>query len=923
MLLSEVWRNSDFCNSIIIPDYTLGSLYCREHYEGGGVCLMIKDNIDFIERKDIVKFSVEYIIEFCAIEIPKLNIIIIGLYRADRHMDIFHEQMNKLLRKLNSKDKNKHIVIGGDFNVNMKVKNKQSQDLTNIMHSFNLKQLIRKPTRVTKNTSTCIDLIFTNNTTLVEKSYVEDYGLCDHKAINLKLSSDLHHSKNHMLYKQSRIFTKNKINSFKNALKELDWENIIDTNNKIDYNYNSFLKIIKHHLNEHIPVQKTKIKNTTKKTWLTTGIKKSCIHKRSLGILVNETNSNVIRNFYKSYTKTLKRCVKISKKLMYIKQMKNSENKIKTMWGIINAKTGKKRHKKIKNMKLKIDNEEIECPIQIAEIFNNYFATIGENNNKNEVNVGLPVIDSPVNSLYLHPVTQQEVIKIIKQLKNKHSHGIDEIPPSLLKQCADELSQPLTYLINQSFRDGDFPNLLKISLIKPAHKKDDTSNPKNYRPIAILPSFSKVLEKAMCNRLYTFLEKYKILDDCQNGFRKTKSTTLAVYKYIQAALQYLNDKKNALGILLDMTKAYDKVSHKILLSKLYGSGVRGTAYNWFRSYLTNRKQIVQIQYYNSMTNEIEIVTTKERDMTCSIPQGSVLGCVLFLIYINDLPKILNKELSLPILFADDVSILIKCDKSSDPNSLISNTLEIVAHWLEKHNLEINIKKTKIIQFRPYSKAPQDINIIFKNTSIETVNTFNLLGLHIDTNINWKTHIDQIKTKLSKFTYALFEINLSTNTETALTAYYAYAYSWLKYGIMLWGNSVNAHELFLMQKKCIRIIAQIDNTQSCKPYFKKFNLLTLTSIYIHDLCLFVYRNLNSFTKFKDVHSINTRHKEKLCLPSSRIKMLSGSPYYMAIKIYNKLPQHIKNEQNLKTFNKQIKQYLIDKSFYTLYEYLNDK
>lgn len=895
------------------------------NYEGGGVCLLIKDNIDFIERRDIVNYSVEYIIEFCAIEIPKLNTIIIGIYRADRHINIFYEQINKLLKKLNAKDKNKHIIIGGDFNIDIKAKNnnskkKQAIDLINLFNTFNLKQLIRKPTRVTKKTSTCIDLIFTNNTTQIQKSFVEDYGLCDHRSVNAILNAELHSKNKNIPYKHKRLFTKKQLETFQNSLNGIDWENVMDNKKNINQNYNSFLTLIKANLNKYIPVQKIKIRNTLKKTWLTKGIKTSCAHKRSLRILLNETNSDIINKYYKLYTKTLKYCVKISKKLSYIKRMKNSENKVRTMWNIINEKNGKKKQKINKNMTLKVDNIKINCPQKITEILNNYFATVGQNNCNTDIHTGQPVINSPINSLYLDTVTEKEVLKIIQQLKRKNSYGVDEIPPLLLKHCAEQLVKPLTFLINQSFRDGEFPNELKMTLIKPVHKKDDTSHPKNYRPIAILPSFSKVVEKAMCNRLYRFLEKYNILDHCQNGFRKTRSTTSAVYRYIQTALQYINDKKCALGILLDMTKAYDKVSHNILLSKLYGSGVRGTAYNWFKSYLTNRKQMVQIEYHNSKTNEIETVTSEERTMTCSIPQGSVLGCVLFLIYINDLPKIFNQQIALPVLFADDVSVLIKCEKHQNPNTVINNTLGQIIYWLEKHNLEINLNKTKIMEFRPYKTVPSDIKVILKNTQIETVGVFNLLGLHIDTNINWKVHIEQINKKLSKFIYALFEIKNSTNTKTALSAYYAYAYSWLKYGIILWGGSVNVNDIFLLQKKCVRIIAQISNRESCKPFFVKYRLLTLTSIYIYDLCLFVHKNINLFPKKKDIHNKNTRNRENLFIPPSRIKMLHDSPHYMALRVYNKLPQNIKSEQKYKTFNKKLKEFLIDKCYYNLDEYL---
>jgi hypothetical protein len=265
LLLSEIWKTTNYVNTIVIPGYRIGSLYCRQHYGGGGVCLFVRDNIDFIERKDIVDYSVEFIIEICAIEIPKLNLILIGLYRADRHIDNFYQQINRMLKVLNSKYKKKYVVIGGDFNINIQVKNKQSQELNNTLKSFNYTQLIRNATRVTKTTSSCIDLIFTNYPKLIKESYVVDYGLSDHKAVQIKLNSELDCRNNSTLYKYNRLFTNKKINTFKNSLKRLKWDKIIDKNKNLDSNYNSFITTIKNILNKYIPVQKLKI-NITQKT---------------------------------------------------------------------------------------------------------------------------------------------------------------------------------------------------------------------------------------------------------------------------------------------------------------------------------------------------------------------------------------------------------------------------------------------------------------------------------------------------------------------------------------------------------------------------------------------------------------------------------------------------------------------------------
>jgi hypothetical protein len=321
--------------------------------------------------------------------------------------------------------------------------------------------------------------------------------------------------------------------------------------------------------------------------------------------------------------------------------------------------------------------------------------------------------------------------------------------------------------------------------------------------------------------------------------------------------------------------------------------------------------------------EIQKIQSDESNLTSSIPQGSVLGCVMFLIYINDLPKFLINDSVQPVLFADDLSILVNCKNKENLKQLVDETLNKVTVWLQDHNLEINKNKTKIMEFRSYKKPSLNLNINYQNTNLQAVDSFDLLGLSIDTHLNWKSHIELIKSKLAKFTYALYQLKRNTNIDTALAAYYAYAYSWLRYGIMLWGTSTNADELFVMQKKCVRILAHIDHMQSCKPYFKKYKLLTLTSIYIQDIALFVHKNIDNFKKIQDTHSRNTRHKNKLYLPPSRLTILNQSPFYMCIKIYNHLPGHLIVENNINQFKKMLNAYLVEKCFYTLNEFISSK
>lgn len=607
------------------------------------------------------------------------------------------------------------------------------------------------------------------------------------------------------------------------------------------------------------------------------------------------------------------------------KRINTSNNKIKTVWKIINeqAKKPQLQLKSKKNISINIDGKQTDAPLTVANKFNEYFSSIGLNMNNNQAR-GRPVLSPTCNTLFLSPVTHMEIEKCIKKLKNKHSFGIDEIPPSLVKKCASELTIPLTFLINQSFSTGKFPDTLKIAIVKPVPKTGDLTDPGQYRPIALLPTISKIFEMVMATRLSAFCNKYEIFDDSQFGFRKKRCTILTVNKFMYDVINIIDSKKYALGLLLDMSKAYDRVQHNILLNKLYGIGIRGTAHDWFKSYLTNRIQYVEIDYFNKTTNSLCKIMSQKRYITCSIPQGSVLGCILFLIYINDLAKIINTEYTKSFLYADDISIVFSCLNSNDLTHKLNNIFDTVIQWLSDHNLQLNLKKTNLIQFRPHQRSPLNVNFTYLDNPIRPIKNCNLLGIIIDENINWKTHIDKISLKISRFAYALSNIKKTSDLKTALSAYHAFTQTWLQYGIVLWGNSTNSVDLFILQKRCIRILSNIKNQESCRPYFKKLNILTLPSLYILETCKFVRKHPDLYIKAKDRHTsnLNLRYQNKIALPASNLQMSNKSPYNMSVRIFNSLPKEIAIESKYDKFVNSLKTYLINNCFYSLQEYLDD-
>lgn len=278
-----------------------------------------------------------------------------------------------------------------------------------------------------------------------------------------------------------------------------------------------------------------------------------------------------------------------------------------------------------------------------------------------------------------------------------------------------------------------------------------------------------------------------------------------------------------------------------------------------------------------------------------------------------------------VLFADDISLLTSCQNDDNINAKLNSLLSTAVNWMDNHNLEINFTKTKLITFHPHQKSPLKLNFVFNNAKLEQVSEFTLLGLSIDTHINWKSHIQKIRGKLSKFSYALREIKKTTNLQTALVTYYAYAQAWLSYGVMLWGNSTDSQTIFILQKKLIRIITNIEQTDSCKPHFRKHLILTLPCLYILELCKFVRKHPDFYTTCEETQTKYTfRHnKNKINIPQSRLKMHSTSPLVMSIKMYNKLPNDIREVTKTNIFINKLKQFLESKSYYSVKEFLDDK
>jgi hypothetical protein len=367
-----------------------------------------------------------------------------------------------------------------------------------------------------------------------------------------------------------------------------------------------------------------------------------------------------------------------------------------------------------------------------------------------------------------------------------------------------------------------------------------------------------------------------------------------------------------------MSKAFDCVVHEIVLLQLERYGIRGVAQTLFKSYLCNRQQATIIKTYNRDTKTVEQIQSDFDTVKLGVPQGSVIGPLLFLIYINELPDVVDE---LCVLFADDATILFSGKYSpTELQSKINSTLITAVQWLQSVNLTVNLKKTKITQFRNYVTTPLPL-IIDYSTEIQEVDSFNFLGVSIDPHLNWKSQIEKINKKISSGCYALSILSETCSESVVVNAYFGSVYPLLTYGIIYWGNSINVQSTFVLQKKCLRTIYRMDARQTLRNVFKEKRFLTLTGLYLLELCIFVKTHSYYFVKKSSLRgNLRPQYQFDLVLPKVNNSMYKRSAYITAIKVFNHLPAYLKKLEG-KEFKTKLKNWLLDKVFYNINEFYN--
>lgn len=888
IMLTETWYIDD-CDFFVLPGYNHFYLN-RDYGRGGGVSLQSNfSDLEVVPDYTIMTRDYEIL---C---VRGKDCIYSVFYRPPGgNVSIFYNLLEELFCFAN--EERCKLFLGGDLNINLLEESRVRDDFLILLTSNNFCNFINSPTRVTSSSSTLLDVFVTNQEVSSVSAGVLEYSLSDHLPIFM-LINHITNRKNEFENENGRTIRIRSINSatlekFRETISNTNWDSVFSATSA-DEAYNKFLDIFKKIYENSFPYRQLKQAKKNRKPWVT----KKCLK------LINKKNK-----LYSTFIKT-----RTPEDLALFKKCRNTVNKVlrqskQTYFHNLFNETCMKRTDLVwKQLNQVLKHGPFESAVQeitkdgvtlqgkaLAEAFNMYLINL------------VSSIHSPLSMSFMKPRNQhnafffptdeQEVFSTML-FKNSNSSDIDDFQIKPIKYVLDVLAPVLTHIMNASLSSGVFPIKMQIAKVIVLFKGGNKNDFSNYRPISIIPVFSKCLEKIIHNRLTSFCKKFGIITDSQFGFRKGRSTELALLQQKELILKSFEEKKLILGVFIDYSKAFDRIDHITLIKKLEYYGVRGVTLDIIKSYLNFRRQCVVINGKNSTVQPIR----------SGVPQGSILGPLLFNLYINDIVNI-SRSPSF-IIYADDTSLFFSGTEIQELVFETNTTLQKLYEWSVVNSLEINMSKSKAVLFRPKNRNVSfNFNIVLGFSQIELVQNVKTLRVYFNNHMSWNDHIINIAKKLSKVLGKLYQFKDILPCRIKLLIYKALFEPLLNYCSLVWSTTSqsNLNKLHILQKKAVRIIRNVSFDTHTPPLFKELNLTSILDSYEYTL-LTRYRstlrcNEPFFTCISNLTPISkpydVRERERWKIPLNRTNYGFQMLSYNLPLVLNKVEKlNLSNIENL--------------------------
>lgn len=919
IVITETWLNHNYDKMFHLENYNFFTLCRNECY--GGIRIYYKNGINLQLLNDETNINNACEILSTRLLIGKTDILnIICIYRPPSgSLSEFTEYIKNLT---NVKFKDSKCLFVGDLNADFfNLESTNSFNLFSNLFESSYRLLITKGTHVQGNRiNSLIDHIITN-LPFGHISTVFNYKIADHLPSAAFIETD------DLTFKtvpvKFRNFSEDSIEEFlqdKSNLFEEFFNSYIENNNDVNEMVGNLISFSKKLCNKYFPVKIKKLGPVRfNSPWIDKKLLR-CINKQNeLQNWFN--NGHINEKTLSNYKLLLQFAIEQSKKLYFELKFANSKNS-KDSWKIINSLYGSKKNMS-EEAYIDQNGSKINDNVGIANAFNNYFLsipyeTINDYNNRadsHSINKEdfLYLIPNNVNSIFMMPTHPDEIQKIIFSLSNNSI--LSEVPLKFIKLASYEYSLIMTRIINLIFECGDYPDTFKIAEIHPITKKKPSSHIVNNRPISILIVFDKILEKIMHERFYNFFIKNKIFTESQYGFMTGKGTDLAILQLLDYLYPGFSESLYILCLFIDFSKAFDCIEYSLLLAKLWRYGIRGIAYKLIKSFLSNRKQYV---VHNKQKSDLG-------NITIGVPQGSCLGPLLFIIFVNDLFYLL-KNLCNIVQYADDTALVKSSNNLCELVAHMNHVLYTLNRWCRSNSLCLNSDKTKamVLTLRNYTDIP---HIKLDENIIEYVTNIKYLGVYIDSKLNFNCHIDHLCKKLSMLSGITYYIGKYLTVSSAIKFYYAFIFSSISYCITGWGGNMSREGVRkLIERRHKKIVLNLFGKFENNNYdfiCKKYSLLKTSDIYNYFLGLLTYKTINGNVpnsdlcvwlrgeNSNDTHLYETRFRPEVYLPFPRINVIKNGYIYNSLNLWNSLNVDIKNSNTVNSFKGKLKRYFVDR------------